>query len=191
MTTRIGKILYFIITALICFLIVYLFSEKRYIIKGFSLSYINYGIIISTALLINLKLIEKYFKRKKLFTALITAILIFAAFLSCFTVYGIKKSLHDDEQFYSLYVDGIPDKYEIILYEYNSFGANSGCLCIKINDLIYKRIPDTKYSIETGHSLMDSGNLTVNYNSKAEILTMRYRWKKDSEYNEKDVKLIL
>lgn len=184
MVNRIRKILYFIIAALICFFVIYLFSEKRYIIRGFFVSYILCGIIISAALLTGLKLADKLYKRKKLLTAISAAILASVTFLSCFIIYEIKKSLHDEEQFYNLSVDGM-DKYEIILYEYNSFRSNSGCLCIKLNDLIYKRIPDTSYSVEAGHSLMDNGNLIIDYEPTTEILTMRYRWKEDSEYNEK------
>lgn len=184
MVNRIRKILFFIISALICFLVIYLFSEKRYIIKGFSLVYIICGIIISAALLTGLKLADKFYKRKKILTVISTVILASVTFLSCFIIYEIKKSLHDDEQFYNLSVDGM-DKYEIILYEYNSFRSNSGCLCIKINNLIYKKIPDTNYSIESGHSLMDNGNLIIDYEPATEIFTMRYRWKEDSEYSER------
>lgn len=182
MVNRIRKILFFAIAALICFLIIYLFSEKRYIIKGFSLVYIICGIIISAALLIGLKLADKFYKHKKILAVISTAILASVTFLSCFITYEIKKSLHDDEQFYNLSVDGITD---IVLYEYNSFRANSGCLCIKINDIIYKSIPDTNYSIESGHSLMDNGNLIIDYDPATEAFTMRYRLKEDSEYIER------
>ena len=133
-------------------------------------------------MLIGLKLADKFYKRKKILTVISTAILASVTFLSCFIIYEIKKSLHDEEQFYNLSVDGITD---IVLYEYDSFRANSGCLCIKINDIIYKRIPDTNYSIESGHSLMDNGNLIIDYEPATEVFIMRYRWKENSEYSEK------
>lgn len=111
-------------------------------------------------------------------------ILAFVTIFSCFIVFGIGNALRDEEQFYNIPVDGISDKYEIILYEYNSFGANSGCLCIKINNIIYEKIPETSYSIESGYSLNDSGNLVVDYDLETQKLIMRYRWKENSEYCE-------
>ena len=97
----------------------------------------------------------------------------------------IKKELHDEEQFCNISVEGISNKYEIILYEYNSFRSNSGCLCVKINNTIYKRIPGTNYSIESGCSLTTSNNLIVNYDPKSKILIMKYRWKENIDYSEK------
>ena len=116
--------------------------------------------------MIGVKLVEKFYKHNKGLLIIRTFVLISITFLLCFTVCEIKRTLHDEERFYSVPVDGITDKYEIILYEYNSFRSNAGCLCVKINNLIYKRIPNTEYSIESGHSLTESDNLILDYDSK-------------------------
>lgn len=128
---------------------------------------------------------EKRNRISKILIILRILILIVITAFSCSIVYEIKKELHDEEQFCNISVEGISNKYEIILYEYNSFRSNSGCLCVKVNNTIYKRIPDTNYSIESDCSLTTSNNLIVKYDPKSKILIMKYRWKEDIDYNEK------
>lgn len=184
MINRIKKLLFLSIICLIIFAVIYSFLVKRYVIRGFSFSYIICVIIIFCALLIGLNFVDKYIKQNNAAIIFKLLILAFVTVFSCFIVCGIGNALRDEEQFYNIPVDGISDKYEITLYEYNSFGSNSGCLCVKINDLIYKKIPETSYTIEYGYSLALPGNLAVDYDSETQKLFMRYRWKDSSEYCE-------
>ncbi|MBS7366025.1 MAG: hypothetical protein KIG31_05475 [Oscillospiraceae bacterium] len=128
--------------------------------------------------------VERYTEQNKIMIIFKSLMLATVTIFSCFMVCGLGNALRDEEQFYKISVDGISDKYEIILYEYNSVGGNSGCLCVKINNIIYEKIPETSYSIESGYSLTDSDNLVVDYDSEAKKLIMRYRWKENSEYCE-------
>lgn len=184
MINRIKKLLFLSIICLIIFVVIYSFLVKRYVIRGFSFSYIICMIIIFCALLKGLNFVDKYIKQNNAAIIFKSLILAFVTAFSCFIVCGIGNALRDEEQFYNIPVDGISDKYEITLYEYNSFGSNSGCLCVKINNLIYKKIPKTSYSIESGYSLTDSGNLVVDYNSETKTLIMKYRRKENSQYSE-------
>lgn len=68
-----------------------------------------------------IKLVNKFYRYKKILMMLSIAVLASVAFLLCLIIYGIRNSLHSEKQFYSLSIDGIPNKYEIVLYEYNSF----------------------------------------------------------------------
>lgn len=139
MINQIKKLLFLSLTCLLILSATYPFIVKQYVIKYFSFSCIICAIIIFCALLIGLNIIEKYIKQNNILTIFKSLALAFITVFSCVMVCGIGNTLHDEEQFYNIPVDGISDKYEITLYEYNSLGSNSGCLCVKISDLIYKK----------------------------------------------------
>ena len=175
MVNCIKKIITVVLIIMICLFVAGLIINKTFIIKGYSHTYSMCGIIISGAALFILTLIKKLYEYRKVLMTLSVTIIIFITFLLCFLICGTGKQLRDDQQFYSIYVDGLSDEYELTLYEYNAFRSNSGCLCIKVNDFLYKRIPETHYEIESGLSLSDPGNLMLDYNSESGVLTMKYR----------------
>lgn len=185
MVNYVKKSIITLIIGLVTFFIGYIMFVNKYIIRGFSVSYVICIIIILCMLLLCIKIVEKRSKISKILIILRILTLIVITAFSCSIVCEIKKELHDEEQFCNISVEGISNKYEIILYEYNSFRSNSGCLCVKINNTIYKRIPGTNYSIESGGSLTTSNNLIVNYDPKSKILIMKYRWKENIDYSEK------
>lgn len=154
---------------------------KNLIIFEYSNTYLICTIIVSGSLLICLKII----RQKKKVISIITAIAcLVMTFLSCFIFIGVSHSLHRNPQYYDVDINNLPGNYEIVLYEYSPFRGKSGCLCIKVNDFIYKKIPGTHYTIESGHSLVEPGNLILDYDSETEVLTMKYTFGTGSEYIE-------
>lgn len=169
---------------MICLFMIGSFIIQFFIIKSFSVAYTICGIVISGASLCTFIIIKKLYEKHKVLMALSAFMMIFITFLSCFVICGIKDQLRDDEHFYGISVNGLSDEYEVTLYEYNAFLSNSGCLCIKVNDFIYKKIPGTHYTIESGHSLTDPGNLILDYDSETGVLIMKYTSGTGSDYIE-------
>lgn len=190
MIERLRKIILIILCGFICFFVIYYIVAMKFIIKGFSAVYILLGIVISVAGLLLLHVITKLSQNRKIMMILSMILIMLVSFFTCFVIKGINEQLVSDEKYYNLTIEGVPDEYNIILYEYNAFRANSGCLCFKVNNIIYEKIPDTSYSIESGYSLADPGNLILDYVSETETLTMKYRWKENSEYTEKSISLV-
>lgn len=174
MANDIKKILIVAFVIMICLFMIGSFIIQFFIIKGFSVAYIISGIVISGTALSIFTVIKKLYENHKVLMSISVIIIISITFLACFVTCGIKEIYRNDEHFYSLSVDGLSEECEVILYEYNAFLSNSGCLCVKVNDFIYKKIPGTHYTIESGHSLTESGNLILDYNSETGVLTMKY-----------------
>lgn len=171
MITRIKNILYIAIAVLSGLAAIYLLIGREYIIKGFALVYILCGIVIACALLAITLVMEKL-RRKKIRLIIITVLLVIVTLFSCEMLLGAKRMLFGNEKFYSTEIDGIEDK-EIVLYEYDAFRGYQGCLCIKINDFIYREIPDTWYNTED--SLLNPDMLTWDYDHDTKLLTMKYK----------------
>lgn len=161
-----------------------IFIGGKFIIKGFSLVYPICGIIISISLFFISVIIRKLNKKHKIFMNVLIFFSILIMLILCLITYGIKKQIKDNETIYDIYITDLSDKYEIKLYEYNAFQANSGYLCIKVNNYIYKRIPNTYYSIEPSYSLTNQDGLILNYNVNTNILSMKYKINSTSEYYE-------
>lgn len=144
---------------------------KNLIIFEYSNTYLICAIITFSSLLICLKII----KQKKRAISIIAAIVcLVTTFLSCCIFIGISHRVYRNPRYYDVDINGLPGNYEIVLYEYSPFRGRSGCLCVKVNDFIYKKIPGTHYTIESGHSLTEPGNLILDYNSETGVLTMKY-----------------
>ncbi len=169
---------------MICLFMIGSFIIQFFVINCFSVAYNICGIVISGVALCIFAVIKKLYENHKVLMAMSVIIMIFITVLACFVICGIKKLYRDDEHFYCISVNGLSDEYEVTLYEYNDFLSNSGCLCIKVNDFIYKKIPGTHYSIESGHSLAEPGNLMLDYDSETGVLTMKYTSGTGSEYIE-------
>ena len=111
--------------------------------------------------------------------------ILFISLLFSFTLFEIRKQLINNEKYYKISVDGLADGDSLFVYEYNAMMENRGCLCIKINDYIYKKIPDTIYQIDSGYSLSKPDSLIIIYNSETKLLNMKYKTNENSDYIEK------
>ena len=133
---------------------------------------------------ISLSIINKNYIRRRIINIILIALISFITIFICIIIKGIGNELVSDEKYYSLDIEEVPEKYDIYLYEYNAFHSTQGYLCLKKNNIIYKKISGTNYTIESGHSLFDQDNLILMYDPQKEILTMKYRWEKNSSYTE-------
>lgn len=132
-----------------------------------------------------LKIIQEKAQQNKIFlTIKIIVILLITAF-SVFIIVGTANRFHRNSGFYAVEVENIPADYEVTLYEFASFRSRSGCLCLKVNDYVYKKLANTDYTIESGHSLMESDNLILEYVEETNEIIMKYRWLSGGNYAEK------
>lgn len=51
----------------------------------------------------------------------------------------MRKQLINNEKYYKISIEELTDEEYLYIYEYNSLMENRGCLCIKINNYIYKK----------------------------------------------------
>lgn len=170
----------------VCLLVVMFFVQRRFVIKGFSNLYILFGIIISAAGALAVNTLER-FSERKILVVVYSVIIVVSGLFICFVANGISRNLCENEKFYSLSVTGYSEVKRIVLYEYNALMENRGCLCIKVNDHIYKKIPDTLYRVDSGYSLSKPDSLILKYNSESKTLNMKYKMNEKSEYIEKVV----
>lgn len=137
------------------------------------------------SLLICLKIIKEKVQQNKILLTIKVIVILLITVFSSFIMINIANRWHKDPNYYAIEVENIPDNYEIILYEFKSFRSCSGCLCLKINDYVYKKLDNTNYTIESGHSLMESNNLILEYVEETNEIIMKYRWLSNSNYTEK------
>lgn len=170
----------------ICLLLIMFFVKRRYVIIGFSLLFIVFGVIILATGLLVVHMFER-FSKKKILISVCSVLIIFISLFVCFVAKGISSVLCTDETFYIQQITGYSVDKIVVLYEYNAIMENRGCLCIKVNDYIYKKIPDTFYRIDSGYTLSKPDSLILKYNSESKILNMKYKMNEKSEYIEKEV----
>ena len=94
----------------------------------------------------------------------------------------MRKQLINNEKYYIISLEELTDEDYLYIYEYNALMENRGCLCIKINNYIYKKIPDTLYCIDSGYSLSKADGLILKYDSDTKTLDMKYKMNETSEY---------
>ena len=186
MMRNIRRTFLFLLIIGVCLLVVMFFVQRRFVIKGFSNLYILFGIIISAAGALAVHTLE-LFSERKIIAGVCGVIIVVSGLFICFVANGISRNLCENEKFYSLSVTGYSEEKTIVLYEYNALIENRGCLCIKVNDHIYKRIPDTFYRIDSGYSLSKPDSLILEYEQENDSLLMRYRTNEQNEYKEKVV----
>lgn len=169
----------------VCLFIINVIISIRFITFENSAIYLFCIICFCFSLLRCLKIIKEKAQQNKIFlTIKVNVILLITAF-SVFIMVGTANSFHRDSNYYAVEVENIPADYEVTLYEFTSFRSCSGCLCLKINDYVYKKLDNTNYTIESGHSLMESGNLMLEYVKETNEIIMKYHWLSDSNYTEK------
>lgn len=154
---------------------------KNLIIFEYSNTYLMCAVIVFSSLLVCLKIINQ---KKKMISIIAAIVCLVITFLYCSVFIGIRHQIHRNPQYYDVNINNLPNNYEIVLYEYGSFGYKLGCLCIKMNSHIYKKIENTNYTVESGNALSDENNLILNYNAETKELTMKYKCSPDSEYIE-------
>lgn len=173
----------------ICVLVLRFFVFRMYIIKGLYSTHFICSIGISVAFLIILLIIEKMYSKHKLLITLVTIGISVFTLLCSYVVLEMRPYLIDDQKFYSIDIEGLSDENQISLYEYDGFLEKRGCLCIKINDYIYKGIYGTSYRIEGGYSLTNPNSLILDYNPEEGTLNMKYRINENEKYIEKTIPL--
>ncbi|MDE6519569.1 MAG: hypothetical protein K2K91_03790 [Ruminococcus sp.] len=169
----------------ICLFVIDIIISMRFIIFENSAIYLFCTMCFCFSLLKCLKIIkEKAQQNKILLTMKVIVILLITTF-SVFIIVGIANRFHRNPNYYAIEVENIPDNYEVTLYEFTSFRSRSGCLCLKINEYVYKKLDNTNYTIESGHSLMESDNLILEYVEETNEIIMKYRWLSGDNYTEK------
>ena len=189
MVKNIKKILFSFLILNICFFIIWMFASQAFVIKGFTIAYPICGIIISTTSLIIFLEIRKIHSEHRISMVFVTFGTILISLLSCCLILGMKKQFREDERYYDVYVEGLSESETITLFEYNAFLQNCGCLCIKVNNYIYKITPNTFYCIDSGYSLSKQESLILDYNPKDGTLNMKYRINENEKYIEKTIPL--
>lgn len=153
---------------------------KDIIIIEYLSTYLFCAVIVFTFFLLCLILIKN---KNEVFSAITIIICFLISFSTCFTMIGISRRLHKNPQYYNVKIENLPSDYEIVLYEYGKFRGKSGCLCIKENKYVFRKIKNTKYNIMSG-TLSDENNLILNYNAETKELNMKYKFSSNSEYTE-------
>jgi len=153
----------------------------NYIIFEYLDTYLICAIIILVFILICLKLTKI---QKRVISIIAITISLVTVFLTCFIFVDISHRLHRNPQYYDIKINNLPNDYEIVLYEYGAFRGKSGCLCIKINEYVHKKIENTKYTVATGITLSDPNNLILSYNAETNELIMKYKSSPNSDYTE-------
>lgn len=153
----------------------------NYIVFEYMNTYLCCAITILVYSLICLKLINI---KKKAISITVIVILMLIAFSSCYMFVEISHLLHRNSQYYDIKIDNLSNDYDIVLYEFGAFRGKSGCLCIKINEYVHKKIENTKYTVATGITLSDPNNLILSYNAETNELIMKYKSSPNSDYTE-------
>ncbi|MBO5164583.1 MAG: hypothetical protein J6B75_09145 [Ruminococcus sp.] len=166
--------------------IIALIISQKYLIRGFSLLYPLFGAIFSIAFLLIIEIIRKV-NLNRIKQVIISSSIALCAFVCCFYVLGVDDMFFGSGELHAVSVENLPSDNEIYLYEYPHFRSNEGMLCIKINDIFYLKLIETKYRVELNHSLSDPKNMILNYNEKTGVLTMRYKRNEGSEYHENKI----
>lgn len=181
----IKKIIIAVLLLNIVILILLFFLGRVYIVKGIYLAYPICGILFSIAFLIILSIIKKMSSNNKFWMLFFIICILFASLLFSFIIFEIRKQLINNEKYYKISVEELSYENSLFVYEYNAMMENRGCLCIKINDYIYKKIPNTIYRIDSGYSLSKPDSFILMYNSETKLLNMKYKTNEDSDYIEK------
>lgn len=171
-------ILIFLILICILLFILNMTIAKNLIIIEYFNTYLISAIVVFVMILLCLIIIKN---KKEIFSVTAITICVLISFSTCFTFIGISHSVHKDPRYYNMEVENLPSDCQIVLYEYGKFRGKSGCLCIKENKYVFRKIENTKYIIESG-SLSDENRLILNYNSETKELIMKYKFSLDSEY---------
>lgn len=173
-----------IVSFILCFLL-----GRIYIIKGLYLAYPICGILFSIVFLIILSIIKKMSSYNKFLMFFLVICILFISLIFSFIIYEMRKQLINNEKYYKISIEELTDEDYLYIYEYNALMENRGCLCIKINNYIYKKIPDTLYCIDSGYSLSKADGLILKYDSDTKTLDMKYKMNETSEYIEKTISL--
>lgn len=176
------KLLIIALVAIGILCVIYMYMNTSYVIKDSSFAYFICAFAIAGGALLILHIIEKRFENKKISTIIISVLLTVITLVFCCTTWGIKRFLHGKEIFYDIDADHIYE--ELVLYEYDSLMSVQGCLCVRINDFIYRIIPDTNYTTEPDICLADSDNMILDFNHDTKTLTMKYRTHGGGDYIE-------
>lgn len=175
------KCLTFLILICGILIIINMITTQNYITIENLNTYLMCIIVVCISVLNFLKLKKC---EKKFISILTTLILVVITFFICCSLIGISNLFHRNAQFYDININNLSPKHEIVLYEFNSFRGKFGCLCIKENEYVYKKIENTDYAVESGSTLSDKNNLILNYNAETKELIMKYKFSPDSEYTE-------
>ena len=173
-----------IVSFILCF-----FLGRIYIIKGLYLAYPICGILFSIVFLIILSIIKKMSSYNKFLMFFLVICILFISLIFSFIIYEMRKQLINNEKYYKISIEELTDEDYLYIYEYNALMENRGCLCIKINNYIYKKIPDTLYCIDSGYSLSKADGLILKYDSDTKTLDMKYKMNETSQYIEKTISL--
>lgn len=171
--------------------IISLILERKILIKNFSPYYLLCATILLCAINISLSISTKEIctnsKKAKLFFKKFSVVV--GSLFTCFIILSMDNYLHSQKRYYSISDESLPSNYNLIAYEYSSFRATSGCLCIQVNDFIYKVIPNSNYSTHYGYSAISSGEYSITYNNQNRKATFTYKLGKDSYYATKEFEL--
>lgn len=173
------KVLIFLTVICIILLLVDMTIASNLIIIELSSVYLLCLILILISLFVSSKIVEKDKRSSKKITSIC---IISVTLLACWMFVSVSKSFHKNPQYYEIEIANIPDEREIVVYEYGTFRGKRGCLCVKINNFVYKRIKNTEYTIQSGTIL--ENNLILSYNANTNQIHMKYKLTPDSEYIE-------
>ncbi len=180
------KVLVLLILTSVCAIIINIIIAQNYITIENLNTYLFCTIIVSVSLLFMLK----FKKCKKIISISTTLILSVITFFMCYFLLYISHLFHRNAKFYDISINNLSKNHEIVLYEFNSIRGKFGCLCVKENKYIYKKIENTDYAVESGSTLLENENLILNYNEESNELIMKYKFSPNSdEYLEKVITL--
>ena len=182
MIKTIKKLLIMALAAIGILFVIYMYMNTSYVIKDSSFAYFICAFAIAGGTLLILHIIEKRFRNKKISTIIISVLLAVITLIFCCSALGIKRFLHGKESFYDINSDYISE--ELVLYEYDSVMSVRGCLCVRVNDFIYRIIPDTNYTTDPDICLADPDNMILDFNPDTKTLTMKYRTREGGDYIE-------
>ena len=179
------KIRIFLICTLTLSIIIWIAAfiiTQKYVIRGFSLLYPLYGAVFSVAFLI-IEIIKKV-ELKRVGQVVISSLIVFGAFICCFTILSVNDVFFGSGELYAVSVENLMAENEIYLHEYHHFNSNEGMLCVKKNDIFYLKLKETKYRVELNHTVSDPKNRILTYDKETGVLTMKYTHDKYGGYYE-------
>ena len=177
------RILVFLFVLSIVIFLISVILSFFFIIKGFSVFYLLCGVLGTGAILLIYNNINSTIYVSKIRKFIKSCLIIVVTLFIFISLLGVKKITYNNERLYDLSIDNLL-KYEVKLYEHYYFRSNAGCLCFKLNEYIYLKIPNTNYRVDVNHTLSENNNLILNYNAETKELIMKYKFNPDSEYTE-------
>lgn len=138
------------------------------IIKGFSFDCI-FCIIILLGSIISFIVVSQDNKTKnRIFKALKT--IVFALIIIAFDIASCSIIQFVDFfgpiSYYEQEIEGLPKKYTIVICERSGITSTTGFVCRKINNYLYKNIPNTSFAANSGFYPIETGNYTIEYNEE-------------------------